>query len=224
MENPEGEATINRNVSNPWHPTPTSSNSKAEEHKLYNEESSESKVRETYNGDDSELEYDQQVDEVERKLHNEERGDTRNDHDSNLEYEKVMDQVESKVGDTHDDHDSNLEYDQLVDNMWKRNEEGKKRSFKQLVSMIAFQCESDAELSEEFNNCKNADRIIKPPQLPVTVGNTKSSEIVISDSEDEEANLLHNLLHLPECSTGSLSDNCSLQERDDILTDFVENR
>ncbi|PFX15610.1 hypothetical protein AWC38_SpisGene20162 [Stylophora pistillata] len=221
-----GEATINRNVSNPWHPTPTSSNSKAEEHKLYNEESSESKVRETYNGDDSELEYDQQVDEVERKLHNEERGDTRNDHDSNLEYEKVMDQVESKVGDTHDDHDSNLEYDQLVDNMWKRNEEGKKRSFKQLVSMMSYQYESDAELSEEFNNRKNADRVIQPPQPPVKAGNTKSMEIVISDSEDEEGldpNYHPSLDSESECSTGSLSDDCSLQERDDILTDLVDN-
>ncbi|CAH3033445.1 unnamed protein product, partial [Pocillopora meandrina] len=225
-ENPEGEATISRNVSNPGHLAPTSSNSNAEERKLHNEESCESKVRETYNDDDSKLEYDQQVDKVEHKLHNEESGDSGNDHDSNLEYEKVMDQMESKVGDTHDDHDSDLEYDQLVDNVWKRNEECKKRSFKQLVSMMSSQCESDAELSEELNNRKNADQVIQPPQPPVTAGNTKSSEIVICDSEEEEIldpNYHPSLDSESECSTGSLSDNCSLQERDDILTDFVEN-
>ncbi|CAH3139452.1 unnamed protein product, partial [Pocillopora meandrina] len=167
LENPEGEATISRNV-----------------------KSCESKVRETYNDDDSKLEYDQQV------------------------------------GDTHDDHDSDLEYDQLVDNVWKRNEECKKRSFKQLVSMMSSQCESDAELSEELNNRKNADQVIQPPQPPVTAGNTKSSEIVICDSEEEEIldpNYHPSLDSESECSTGSLSDNCSLQERDDILTDFVEN-
>ncbi|XP_066021896.1 uncharacterized protein [Pocillopora verrucosa] len=226
LENPEGEATISRNVSNPGHLAPTSSNSNAEERKLHNEESCESKVRETYNDDDSKLEYDQQVDKVEHKLHNEESGDSGNDHDSNLEYEKVMDQMESKVGDTHDDHDSDLEYDQLVDNVWKRNEECKKRSFKQLVSMMSSQCESDAELSEELNNRKNADQVIQPPQPPVTAGNTKSSEIVICDSEEEEIldpNYHPSLDSESECSTGSLSDNCSLQERDDILTDFVEN-
>ncbi|CAH3155490.1 unnamed protein product [Pocillopora meandrina] len=137
-----------------------------------------------------------------------------------------MDQMESKVGDTHDDHDSDLEYDQLVDNVWKRNEECKKRSFKQLVSMMSSQCESDAELSEELNNRKNADQVIQPPQPPVTAGNTKSSEIVICDSEEEEIldpNYHPSLDSESECSTGSLSDNCSLQERDDILTDFVEN-